>query len=42
VPAWPVHGANGAIGLELRADGIRVRSDYRAEFCDFWARYLRL
>jgi para-nitrobenzyl esterase len=42
VPAWPMHPADRALGMELRAGGIAPRADYRDAFCDFWARYVRL
>lgn len=42
LPTWPRHLADRQSGLELRANGIAARADYRDEFCNFWARYVRL
>ena len=42
IGAWPRHATTGAIGVELNGAGIRVDSDYRADYCDFWARYVAL
>ncbi len=42
LPTWPRHPSDRQLGLELRADGIGARADYRDAFCNFWARYVRL
>lgn len=42
VPAWPRHPPTRQLGLELRADGIAPRADYRDAYCGFWARFVRL
>ncbi len=42
VPAWPAHPVEGSLGLELNGAGIAPRAQYRAEYCGFWAQYVRL
>jgi para-nitrobenzyl esterase len=41
-PAWPLHPATGTLGLDLNASAVAARSDYRKQYCDFWAQYVAL